>query len=480
MSSIKHTTISSLKWSTLEKTGQFSIQLIISIVLARLLGPDEYAIIGILNIFIGIFSVLVDAGFSQGLIRKQYCSHDDYNSVFWFNLFMSLLLYMVLFFSMPFIAKLFNDENLLLPGRVLILILPLQALNVVQMTIVNKELKFKKIAGYTLVATPIAGIVGIIMAYNGYGVWALVTQTLLYTSLIVILFWIKSNWKPTFNLKMKPIVELLGFSFKLSVASFLNAIFNNIYAVIVAKLYPKAQFGYFSQAQKYATMPTNLLESILNRMTYPILATLQDNMAQYREVYRKMQMIMFAFILPLMLGFILCGRESIILILGSKWTPSVLFFQILCIGGITLPFHPFAMSTLKVFGKSNIILNLEILKKVLIVLSIICSLSWGIVGLICGQTVYLWIVLLINLYYSGKQIKYSLNEQFIDIYPYFLIALVAAFISLILTCFINSMLSILIFRFVFFVGVYFLLIVIIKVPQFFVFQSLIKSKLRWL
>lgn len=480
MSSIKHKTIHSLKWSTLEKIGQFSIQLIISIVLARLLGPDEYAIIGILNIFVTITSVLVDAGLSQGLIRKIHCSHDDYNSVFWFNLVISLLLYVILFFSMPYIAKAFNYENLILPGRVLTLILPIQALNVVQMTIVNKELEFKKIAKYTLWVTPVAGVVGILLAYSGYGVWALVVQTLLYSVLIVILFWIKSNWKPTFNLKMQPIVELFGFSLKLSAASLLNAVFNNIYSVIIAKLYPKMQFGYFSQAQKYAAMPTNLLESILNRMTYPIFATLQNNIMQYRETYRKMQIMMFAFILPLMIGFLLCGRESIVLFLGSKWEPSVRFFQILCVGGITLPFHPFALSTLKVFGKSNVIFNLEILKKVLIILSIIFSFSWGIIGLVCGQTIYLWIVLLINLYYGGRQIKYSLNEQIRDIYPYFVITFIAAFVSLILTGFINSMLCALILKFILFGGIYFLFIVTLKFPQFFVLQSLIKSKLKWL
>lgn len=480
MSSIKHKTIYSLKWSALEKIGQFSIQFIISVILARLLGPEEYAIVGVLNIFVVISSVFVDAGFSQGLIRKLDCNADDYNSVFWFNLFSSILLYIVLFFLMPVIADIFKDSNLIETGRVLMLIIPLQALNVVQTTIVNKKLQFKRIAKYTLVVTPIAGVIGVLIAYNGLGVWALIIQTLVYTLLISLVFWIKSDWRPKLRFKIQPIIELFSFSFKLFISSLLNSLFNNIYSIIIAKLYPKIQFGYFSQAQKYATLPTNLFESILNRMTYPILATLQNDVGFYRNTYIKMQMTMFAFFVPFMLTLTLCGREGVILILGDNWEPSILFFQILCIGGITLPFHPLAMSTLKVFGKSSLILNLEIIKKMLIIISIIVSLSWGVIGLVCGQVIYLWIVLVINLYYCGKQIGYSLKEQVKDIYPYVIVAFIAIVISLISTYFIINMLILLLVKIVFFVGTYFLCVYTIKIRQFTIINDIIRQNLKWL
>lgn len=476
-SSVKQKTIHSLKWSTLEKLGQFSVQLIISIVLARILDPDEYALIGILNIFITISTVLVDAGFSQGLIRKLICSQDDYNSVFWFNLFTSLLLYVVLFFLMPFISHIFNDENLIQSGRVLMLVIPIQALNVVQITIVNRELQFKKIAKYTLFIAPVSGGVSVFMAYCGFGVWSLIAQTLLYSVLLVLIFWIKSEWRPSLRIKIEPIKELFGFSFKLSLSSLLNTVFNNIFPFVIAKLYSKNQFGYFSQAQRYATMPTNLIESILNRMTYPILATLRNNVGQYKEAYKKMQTIMFAGILPVMIGLLICGKEVIILILGEKWEPSVLFFQILCVAGISLPFHPLAMSNLKVFGRSDLIFKLELVKKVLIIVALFLSLPWGIVGMVCGQTIYMWVVLLINLYYGGRQISYCLSEQLKDVYPYFIIVFFAFIVALASTWVLDNLIIVLCLKLTVFLLVYFVNVLLLKLPQFAYLQSIIKQKI---
>ena len=476
MSSVKETTIHSLKWSTIEKIGQFSIQLIISIVLARLLGPDDYAIIGILNIFITISTVLVDAGFSQGLIRKLNCTYDDYNSVFWFNLIVSILLYIILYYSMPCIAISFNNKSLIDTGRVLMLILPLQALNVVQVTIVNKKLQFKKIAKYTLFVTPIAGCIGIIMAYTGYGVWALVIQTLLVSSLTVIVFWFKSEWKPTFSFKATPIIELFSFSSKLSASSLLNSIFNNLYPIIIAKFYSRTQFGYYSQAYKYATMPTGLIESIVNRITYPILVTLKNEKLQYKAAYKKMQIMMFAFVLPFMLGLFLCGYEVFVLLLGEKWISSIPFFQILCIAGISLPFHSLSVANLKTYGMSGIIFNLEIVKKIIFLVILVISLKWGIFGLVWGQTIYLWIVLVINMYYGGKQIYYSLLEQIKDIYPLFVLVVFSLVITWFLVFCIEGLFFRLFFKIFFFIALYVGGIIYIKIPQFFLIQKMIRKR----
>lgn len=430
MSNIRNTTLHSLKWSLIERIGQFSIQLIITIVLARMLEPEQYAVIGILNIFIVVASVLVDAGFSQGLIRKKDCTTEDYNSVFWVNLSMSVFIYVVLYAIMPWIGDFFDNLLIVPTGRVLMLLVPIQALNVVQTTIVNKKLQFSKIAKYTLLVSPISGIIGVLFAYFGYGVWALVWQSLAYSSLMVLVFWFTSSWKPVFRFSLEPISDLLGFSLKLSLSSLLNSVFNNLSPAIIAKFFDKAQFGYFTQAQKYAMMPSNLMESVLNRMTYPILATIQDDQKLYADMYRKMQMNMFIAIVPFMSIIILCAHEIIILTIGDKWAPSIPFFQILCFASITLPFHPLAMSNLKVFGKSNIILNLEIIKKVLIVVSIACGLYWGILGLVWGQAIYFWISLFINMHYAGKDISYSLARQLSDVLPSILLSLVAYMISM--------------------------------------------------
>ena len=474
MTSIKQKTLHSLKWSTIEKIGQFSIQLIISIVLARILEPEQYALVGILMIFINISSVLVDAGFSQGLIRKLDCNDNDYNSVFWFNLLMSIIIYFVLFLCMPLIAHFFNLPKLITTGRVLMLVIPINALNVVQTTIINKELQFKKIAKYTLFVTPISGIIGIILAYSGFEVWALIWQTLIYSVLTVIVFWAKSKWKPTFKIDFKPVHKLMGFSLKLSASSLINAIFNNISPTVIAKLFDKNQLGYFTQAQKYATMPSTIIESILNRMTYPILSKLQYDKEQYINAYRKIQITMFAFLVPIMLLLILCGKEGIIIILGHKWIPSIPIFQILCLSAITLPFHPLTISNLKVYGRSGLILNLEIIKKIMIIISILGGLPWGIKGLVWGQTIYFWIALILNMYYGGKQIGYSLRNQIKDILPGLILSIFAMTSGYITNLFSLSLFTSLIMKIFIFVIIFLLGIFTINVKQFQIAKNSLK------
>lgn len=476
MQSTKKKTIDSLKWSSVEKLGQFALQLIISIVLARLLDATEYALIGILNIFITIVTVLIDAGFSQGLIRKVDCTKDHYNAVFWFNLLMSITLYGLLYVLMPYFATIFNDPYLIPTGRVLMLMVPLQALNVVQTTIVNKELKFKQIAFYTIVSTPIAGAIGITLALLDYGVWALIWQTLTYTLLTVIIFWARSDWKPSLRINFKPMKDLMTFSLQLSASSFLNVVFNNISPFAIAKLFSKADFGFYSQAYKYATMPTNLLESILNRMTYPVLSKLQDNMPEYRNAYIKMLSIMCSFILPLMVCMILCGREGIKLVLGEKWVPAIPYFQILCFAAMTMPFHPLAMSNLKVFGKSGLIFKLEIVKKVLIVTSVALSIPWGIYGLVWGQTIYFWLALIINLYFGGKQINYSGRQQLKNLMPIILLSIIAFIPAFYMQFVFENLILTLLIKVIIFVIIYGVGILLIPLPQFHSVKSLINKR----
>lgn len=465
MTSIKQKTLHSLKWSTVERLGQFSIQLIISIILARILGPEQYALVGILMIFITISSVLVDAGFSQGLIRKLDCTADDYNSVFWFNLLMSLSIYLVMYIAMPFIASFFDFKELVATGRVLMLVIPINALNVVQTTIINKELQFKKIAKYTLFITPISGAVGIILAYSEFGVWALIWQTLIYSAFTVAVFWIQSDWKPTLKIDFGPVRKLMGFSLSLSTSSLINAIFNNISPAVIAKLFDKNQLGYFTQAQKYATMPSSLIESILNRMTYPILSKLQNDKEQYRNAYSKMQIVMFAFMLPLMLTLILCGKEGIIIALGEKWVPAVPYFQILCLASITLPFHPLAISNLKVFEHTQWILKIEVIKKMMIVLSIILGLYWGgVKGLAWGQTIYFWCALFINMHFAGIIINYPLTKQLKHILPNIILSVVSFGIVSLIGLFIENIYIGLFVKSITFVIIYISLTVVLKLP----------------
>lgn len=405
----------SFKWSALEKTSQLFVQLIVSIVLARLLSPSEYAIIGLLNIFIVISNVLVDSGYSQGLIRKSNCDNDDYNSVFWLNLLVSLIIYFVLYLSASQIANIFGIPELLLTSRVLFLSIPLNALNLIQITIINKKLQFKKIATYTLFSTLFSGIIAIALAIKGCGVWALIIQYLLNILFATILFWLNSDWKPAIRFKVGTIKELSSFSLNLMLSSFVTAVFNNIYTVMIAKLYKPVQLGYYSQALKYSMVPSSLIESIIIRVSYPILVTQQADISALGDLYKKIYKVVFFFSFALMAYCILNGRELILILLGEKWSESVVFFKLLCVAGITYPLHPLSLSILKVYNRSDVILKLEILKKVILVVLIILLFNYGVIGLVWSQILYYYIALFLNMFFSGKYINYSFTRQLLDV-----------------------------------------------------------------
>lgn len=476
--SFREKTISTLKWSSIEKIGQFAAQLVISITLARLLDAQIYGLIGIINIFIIICSAITDAGFSQGLIRKLDCTNEDYNSVFWFNCVMGGVLYSVLYFVAPCIALFFNNPELTLLSRVLFLVIPLSSLNVIQITKINKELKFRTIAVYSVLATVLSGILGVCLAVFGYGVWALVWQTIAFSALQVLFFSISSDWHPKFRFSIAPIKELLPFSSLLFASSFLNSLFNNLYTFIVAKLYSEAQLGYYTQANKFATQPTNLIENILNRMVYPLFAQIQNDIPAYLNAYRKVQVALFSFVLPMMVLLALCAPEGIVFVLGEKWAGSVFYFQLMCIAGITLPLHPLCTSTLKVFGLSKLIFKLEVVKKILIVVLVLATLKYGVVGLVWSQVVFFWIALVINMYYGGKQITYTLGQQIMDILPSLGIALVAFGLSSITSFFFDNLLMTFILKMTIFISSYLAALFLFKLPQGAIVKSLFTKFVR--
>lgn len=473
--SFRGKTINTLKWSSIEKIGQFGVQLIISIILARLLDAQVYGVIGVINIFIVLSATITDAGFSQGLIRKLDCTDEDYNSVFWFNLMIGVLLYVILFLTAPYIAILFRNPDLCLLSRVLFLVIPISSFNIIQVTKINKELNFKSIAKYTLAASILSGGMGILLAFMGYGVWALIGQTLVSSVLLVFFFAYKSNWHPKFHFSFGPIKELFPFSSMLFATSFLNTLFNNLYTFLIARWYSDVQLGYYTQANKFAVQPTNLIEGIFNRMAYPLFSRLQNNIPEYFNTFRKLQVSLFAFVFPGMSLLALCAYEGFFLVLGEEWLPSVRYFQIMCLSGITLPFHPLCTSTIKVFGKSKLIFHLEVVKKILIVLLILVTFRDGILGLIWGQFVFFWIALIMNMYYGGKQINYRLTKQILDLLPYVGITFVSLLSAWLVSLLLENLYIVLSLKMSIFATIYIVLLYIFKLPEAKIFTEFIKK-----
>lgn len=458
----KESTLNSVVWSSVEKIGQVFVQLLISIILARILSPRDYGLMGVLTIFIIIANVIVDAGFSQGLIRKLDCTEKDYSSVFWVNLIFGIFLYGILFLLSPFISDYFNMPELSILSRVLFLVIPINAFSIIQTTILNKNLNFKIIAKYTILASFISGILGIVIAYYGGGVWALVYQTLLYSFLFNFFLCVKTKWRPSFIFYTESIKEIFPFSSKLFASSLLNAIFNNIYTFIIAKLYSQIQLGYYTQANKLALQPANLVDSILNRVSYPTLAKLQDNKEQLRAAYIKFFVLTCAMMIPFMLLLFAVSNELILLLLSEKWISVVPYFQAMCIIGISFPLQPLCISILKVFGESGIIFKLEIIKKIIIVVLVYITFRNGVLSLIYGQIVFFYFALLLNMYYSGKLIHVSIKLLLKKIAPYIFIGLGSLAVSLFLPKTIHEIRILLAAKTIAYSSIYIALILIFK------------------
>lgn len=425
-------------WSAVEKVGQTAVQLFISIIVARLLSPSDYGIIGILTIFILISNTFVDSGFSQGLIRKLDCNQRDYSTVFWFNGLIGVCVYIILFAISPLLSTLFSISDLHVYSRVLFLVIPISSINIVQTTKLNKELNIKVIASYTVLASTLSGLIGIVMAYCQYGVWALVFQQISYVSFYSAFLWRKSGWVPSFQFDFQVIKDLLGFSSKILITNVLNVTFNNVYTFVIAKIYSSVQLGFYSQANKLATFPVSLLDGILQRVSYPVLASLQNDKKRFSIRYRQIQIFVVILITPMLLLMYLIADPVIIWILSEKWKPVIPYFRVICLSGFTLCLHPLCMSVLKSFGKSDVILNLEIVKKIAIILVVFFTYESGVISLLYGQFIFFVFALLLNMYFSSKYSSYFFYKQLFDIILIISIGLIVYILSIFLASFFNS------------------------------------------
>ncbi|MBO2542866.1 lipopolysaccharide biosynthesis protein [Salegentibacter sp. BDJ18] len=470
------------KWSAIEKSGQYLVQFLISIILARLLTPEDFGNIAILNVFLILSHTMVDAGFSQALIRKTNCSFKDYNSVFWFNLFIASIIYIVLYSLAPLIGKLFNNQMLTILSRWLFLVIPLGAINIIQITKIIKELNFKILALGTILASVISGIIGVFCAYYGYGIWSLVIQIVLNSIILTIFIWLRTDWKPKFCFSLIPIKEHFSFSLNIFASTFLNNLFNNLYIFVIGKFFTTVQVGYYSQAYRFATQPTLLLDAILTRVTYPVLSSIQDDKIKIKEYYRNLQIRLFVFVIPIMLFLIAVSENLILLILGEKWSPIVPYFQIFCIAAMTFPIHPICISTLKVLGLSKLIFKLELVKKGLMIALLLVTIPLGLKEVVYGQLIFFLITLTINMFFSGREIDYNLIQQLKDIFSFLLISVITFLIFMAISAEINIsfLLLDLLLKALLFFSLYIVLLIIVKPSdrsRMFYF-SLLKNKFK--
>lgn len=424
--SLKDKTVSGVTWSAADTFIGHGVTFLVGLVLARLLSPDEYGLIGIVTIFTTILVGFIDCGFSNALIRKQDVSDDDYNTMFIVNMVMSLVSYTLLFFGAPLIARFFERPQLVSLVRITGLMLIIQSFAIVQSTILSRKIDFKTKTKASIVAAMLSGIVGIGMAFAGFGVWSLVGQQLTMKAVYSLGLWIMNRWMPHVGFNRDSFKYMWGFGWKLMLSGFLGNLWNQLYQAVVGKFYSPATLGQYTRSREYASIFSTNFTAIVQRVSYPVLSKTQGNKSRMTNGYRRIIKTTMFVTAVAMLSMGAVAEPLIYCLIGPQWHQAATFLPLICISLSLYPLHAINLNMLQVQGRSDIYLYLEIIKKVLAIgplcLGIFVSIYWMLIGtIITGIIAYF-----LNTYHTGKSLGYSSWMQLKDIAPSYGLAFVIA------------------------------------------------------
>jgi len=418
--SLKQKAAKGLVWKFLGQGGTQLIQFISGIYIARILSPEDYGLIGMMAIFLGISQLFVDSGFRATLIQKgKEVTHDHYNVVFIFNISVSVLFYVIIFFGAPYIVSFYDEPRLLWVSRILAVNIILSSLGLIHQTILEKKLNFRTLTKIRLVSVLTSVLLGVILAVRGYGVWALVAMTISESLVRVVLISWVDKWSPTFSFNTTIFRELFSKGITIFFAGILQQINNNLFAMIIGKYFTTTDVGYYSQGRKLQKRIVDFINSTIQGVMYPVQSLMQDDIPRLKNAVRKNVKITTLVIFPAALGLIAIAKPFILLFLTEKWLPSVYFLRVLSIAGLIYIIRTSASSFLMAMGRFNIIAWIGSLNSILLITIIALGLILKVdiktlvLGKILQETVSFWIIV----YYSQKIVKYRINELIGDIFP---------------------------------------------------------------
>lgn len=423
--SIKKDTIKGSKWTIIEKISLQGIQFVIGLILARLLSPSDFGVVGMLAVFIAISQTFVDGGFSNALIRKTDRTEIDYSTAFFFNIVVGIVCCGILCLIAPLIAVFFEIPILTNVLRVLSLTLVINSFAVVQIAKLTISIDFKSQAQATLISVILSGCIGIILAYRGYGVWALVCHSVLSSLFKVLLIWFFAKWKPSIIFSWDSFKDLFTYGSKLLISNLIGTLYSQMTTVVIGKFYTSKDLGFYSRGQQFAHLPSTAVIDTLGRVTFPILAKIQNDDGRLLSVYRKyirMTSMVIFFLLMLLASI---ARPLVILLLTDKWLDSVIFLQIFCFAFMFEHISKLNLNLLQIKGRSDLYLRLEIIKKIIAFAILIFSIPFGVVVICLSGALYGQIALFINTYYTGCLFKFGYLEQFRDFSKYLVCSLVS-------------------------------------------------------
>lgn len=421
--SLKNKTVKGVIWNGLGSFSSQGISFVFTIIIARILTPQDYGIVGMLTIFMAICQAFVNSGFSQALVRKIDRSEEDNATAFYFNIVVGIASYVIMFLAAPWIASFYNQPILTSITRVVALNLILSSFCIVQQAQLTINIDFKTQANISIISTVLSGIVGLSFALLGYGVWALVVQGLISTIVQSVLVWIFVKWRPRERFSKESFHNLFGFGSKLLASGLLDTIYNNLYVLVIGKVFSASTLGLYSRATSLAQFPSSNITGIIQRVTFPVLATIQDEDERLRDNYRRLLRMSAFIIFPLMTLLAAVAQPLIQILLGEKWLGCVIYLQILCFSMMWYPIHAINLNLLQVKGRSDLFLKLEVIKKIMGVIILAVTIPIGVVAMCIGQVVASILSLVINIHYTGKLIHLGFIKQMNDLIPILLSSL---------------------------------------------------------
>lgn len=430
MSSLKDQTIKGVYWSSAENVITVGITFVVGLVLARLLGPEEYGLIGIITIFVSVFNSIVDSGFSNALIRKKEVDKLDYDTIFITNLVFSVILFIFLYVLAPAISVFFNSAQLIPLTRVMGIVLIINAFSIIPRTVLVRLLDFKTQAKVTFISSIASGFVGIGMALTNFGIWALVGQQLSRQFLNSCLLWAWCRWRPQIEFSFTRFKDLFNFGWKLLVSGLIDTTWKEIYQVVIGKVYSPSTLGQYTRAYQFASVFSSNLTFVVQRVSFPALSQIQDDKLRLKLAYKRIIKVTMLVSFVLMLGMVGSAKQMVLVLVGEQWLPCVPYLQIICFTMMLYPLHAINLNMLQVQGRSDLFLKLEIIKKIIaigpILLGIFINIYWMLIGSVLTGFISYWL----NAAYSGPFLNYSSKEQFLDILPSFGISFVMMLVVL--------------------------------------------------
>lgn len=418
--SLKQQTVSGLFWSIADKVVEQASRFIIGIILARLLLPADFGIIGMVTVFMVVSQSFIDSGFGQALIQKKDAKQIDFSTAFYFNIVIAAIIYLLIYFSADYVAIFMKNEMIGPVLKVISIALVINSFGVIQRAILIKNINFKTQLWIQVASNLTSGGLAIFLAFRGCGVWSLVVKFIAKSSVDALLLWVLNKWRPTWQFCWKAFRHMFAFGGRILVSDIINKLYRNLYYFIIGRYFSAADLGFYSRAEQFEQLPSNILTLTMQRVTYPVLCKVPDEgdnlKLKFRILFRNIAYI----VISLMAILAVVAEPLILVLIGERWLPSVDYLQLLCVAGMVVPLSYLNINFLKVKGRTDILLKLEIVKKLLAVPIVIFSMRFGVTGLIYGLISASLIEFSINSYFSGRMMNYRLSVQVMDVIPFVL------------------------------------------------------------